>query len=53
MGGGWEQGRSRPVVDDATRNTMSRRSDWNGILAAPLPPAGHDGGQTPPGAAKP
>jgi len=38
MGGGWEQGRSRPVVDDATRETMERRSDWNGILAAPLPP---------------
>jgi NodT family efflux transporter outer membrane factor (OMF) lipoprotein len=53
MGGGWEQGRSRPVVDDATRNTMNRRSDWNGILAAPLPAAGHDAGQTPPGVAKP
>ena len=38
MGGGWEQGRSRPVVDDATRETMERRSDWKGILAAPLPP---------------
>ena len=22
MGGGWEQGRSRPVLDDATRETM-------------------------------
>jgi len=38
MGGGWEQGRSRPVVDDATRETMERRSDWKGILAEPLPP---------------
>ncbi len=38
MGGGWEQGRSRPVVDDATRETMERRSDWKGILTAPLPP---------------
>jgi outer membrane protein TolC len=38
MGGGWEQGRSRPVVDDATRDTMERRSDWKGILAEPLPP---------------
>ena len=38
MGGGWEHGRSRPVVDDATRETMERRSDWKGILAAPLPP---------------
>ena len=24
MGGGWEQGRSRPVLDDATRETMGR-----------------------------
>jgi multidrug efflux system outer membrane protein len=39
MGGGWEAGRSRPVLDDATRETMSRRSDWKGLLEAPLPPA--------------
>jgi NodT family efflux transporter outer membrane factor (OMF) lipoprotein len=39
MGGGWEAGRSRPVVDDATRETMSRRSNWKGLLKAPLPPA--------------
>jgi multidrug efflux system outer membrane protein len=39
MGGGWEQGRSRPVLDDATRETMGRRSDWKGLLVAPLPPA--------------
>jgi len=38
MGGGWEQGRSRPVIDDTTREAMERRSDWKGILAAPLPP---------------
>jgi hypothetical protein len=31
MGGGWEQGRSRPVLDDATRETMSQRSDWKGL----------------------
>ena len=42
MGGGWEQGRSRPVLDDATRDTMSQRSDWKGMLAAPLPAAGAD-----------
>ena len=42
MGGGWEQGRSRPVLDDATRETMSRRSDWKGLLTAPLPPPGAD-----------
>jgi len=39
MGGGWEPGRSRPVLDDATRETMNRRSDWKGLLSAPLPPA--------------
>lgn len=42
MGGGWEQGRSRPVVDDETRETMSRRSQWNGLLSAPLPLPGAD-----------
>ena len=42
MGGGWEQGRSQPVVDDATRETMGRRSDWKGILASPLPAPGAD-----------
>ena len=54
MGGGWEPGRSRPVLDDATRETMSQRSDWKGILAAPLPPAGADDvPPTPAGAARP
>ena len=54
MGGGWEAGRSRPVLDDATRETMNRRSDWKGLLAAPLPPAGADDvPPTPPGAARP
>jgi multidrug efflux system outer membrane protein len=42
MGGGWEQGRDRPVVDDATRETMGQRSDWKGLLEAPLPPAAED-----------
>ena len=39
MGGGWEAGRVRPILDDATREKMSRRSDWKGLLTAPLPPA--------------
>jgi NodT family efflux transporter outer membrane factor (OMF) lipoprotein len=39
MGGGWEAGRSRPVVDDQTRETMNDRSEWKGLLDAPLPPA--------------
>ena len=42
MGGGWEQGRSRPVLDDATRETMEQRSKWKDILTAPLPAAGTD-----------
>jgi hypothetical protein len=53
MGGGWEQARSRPVVDDATRAAMDRRSDWKGLLAAPLPPAGPEAGPTDPGARRP
>ena len=39
MGGGWEQGRTRPVLDDETRDTMTKRSDWKDLLTAPLPPA--------------
>jgi hypothetical protein len=37
MGGGWQVGRSRPVLDDPTREAMSARSDWNRLLEAPLP----------------
>jgi hypothetical protein len=47
LGGGWEQGRARPVLDQATRATMDRRSDWRGILAAPLPPPGAAAGPWP------
>lgn len=42
MGGGWEAARSRPVLDAETQETMGRRSDWKGMLAAPLPPPGAD-----------
>ena len=38
IGGGWHAGRSRAVVDDATRTTMEERSDWKSLLQAPLPP---------------
>jgi multidrug efflux system outer membrane protein len=38
MGGGWQAGRSRPLLDEATREAMSARSDWNRLLQAPLPP---------------
>jgi hypothetical protein len=53
MGGGWEPGRSGPVVDDETRETMGKRSDWGDLLAAPLPAPGADAGQYPPGTATP
>ena len=36
MGGGWQAGRSRPVLDDATQATMGERSDWKALLQAPL-----------------
>jgi NodT family efflux transporter outer membrane factor (OMF) lipoprotein len=48
MGGGWEQGRNRPVLDDATREAMARRSDWKDTLTAPLPAPGADVRQTTP-----
>jgi outer membrane protein, multidrug efflux system len=48
MGGGWEQGRNRPVLDDATREAMGRRSDWKDLLTAPLPAPGADARQPPP-----
>jgi NodT family efflux transporter outer membrane factor (OMF) lipoprotein len=38
MGGGWQAGRERPILDDATRKTMGERSDWKKLLSAPLPP---------------
>jgi NodT family efflux transporter outer membrane factor (OMF) lipoprotein len=38
MGGGWQQARSQPLLDDATRETMAERSEWRDLLAAPLPP---------------
>ena len=53
MGGGWEQGRTRPVLDDATRETMGQRSNWKGLLDAPLPAPGADAPQSRPGTARP
>jgi outer membrane protein TolC len=52
MGGGWERGRTLPVVDDATRDTMNQRSDWKDLLSAPLPAPGDDARATSPEAAK-
>lgn len=49
MGGGWESGRSRPVLDDKTRQTMGERSDWRDLLSAPLPPSTDSVQAGPPG----
>jgi NodT family efflux transporter outer membrane factor (OMF) lipoprotein len=37
MGGGWQQARGCPLLDDATRETMGERSDWREMLQEPLP----------------
>lgn len=37
MGGGWQQARLRPLLDDATRKTMEERSNWRDLLKEPLP----------------
>jgi outer membrane protein, multidrug efflux system len=38
MGGGWQAARREPVLDERTREVMINRSNWNGLLDAPLPP---------------
>ncbi len=38
MGGGWQQGRDRPLPDDTTHETMGKHSDWRKLQEAPLPP---------------
>ena len=53
MGGGWEQGRSRPVPDEETGETMGKPSDWENLRAAPLPPPGADAPPNFPGTATP
>lgn len=37
MGGGWQQARRRPLLDDATRKTMGERSKWRDLIKEPLP----------------
>ncbi|RYE01236.1 MAG: TolC family protein [Sphingobacteriales bacterium] len=39
MGGGWQSGRGRTLLDEATRTTMRDRSDWKNLVDAPLPAA--------------
>jgi NodT family efflux transporter outer membrane factor (OMF) lipoprotein len=43
LGGGWQTGRTRPILDPATRDTMAERSNWKKrLLDAPLPAAPED-----------
>lgn len=37
MGGGWEAGRARPLLDDATLRSMKARTNWGDLLDVPLP----------------
>jgi outer membrane protein TolC len=39
LGGGWEPGRERPLVDDATSEQMQSATDWQGWPDQPPPPA--------------
>jgi multidrug efflux system outer membrane protein len=39
VGGGWQAARTRPIVDDATREQMTERSNWQDLIDAPLPAA--------------
>ena len=48
IGGGWQGSRSRPILDDESREKMGARSEWKGLLSAPLPPATSDSHETPP-----
>ncbi|MFC5606973.1 efflux transporter outer membrane subunit [Variovorax soli] len=38
MGGGWQAGRERPLLDEGTRRAMAERSHWKTLLDEPLPP---------------
>ncbi|WBM72849.1 TolC family protein [Buttiauxella sp. WJP83] len=39
LGGGWEKGRQRPLVDKETDAHLRERDDWIPLLDAPLPAA--------------
>ena len=39
LGGGWESGRQRPLVDPQTDAHLRQREDWIPLLDAPLPAA--------------
>ena len=46
MGGGWQAGRARPIVDDATRDTMAERSNWKAAARCAAPAATEDPNRT-------
>ena len=39
LGGGWESGRTRPLVDAATETHLRQRDSWLPLLKTPLPSA--------------
>jgi outer membrane protein, multidrug efflux system len=39
MGGGWQPGRNRPLLDAQSQQEMQSRSDWGPLLTDPLPTA--------------
>ncbi len=39
LGGGWQLRQGQPVVNDATRDEMQKRTNWGGYFHHPPPPA--------------
>ncbi len=53
IGGGWKQGRGRPVLDEHTGEAMGKATDWENLRADPLPPPGVDAPPNYPGTPTP
>jgi len=47
LGGGWQPAREQALLDPETRQTMSSRAAWGGLLDAPLPAAVTPGEKNP------
>jgi NodT family efflux transporter outer membrane factor (OMF) lipoprotein len=47
LGGGWEQRRDQPVVTDATRSEMQKRTNWGSYFDKPPPTPSQPGGSPP------
>jgi outer membrane protein, multidrug efflux system len=39
MGGGWQTGRNRPVLEEPRSESMAQSHKWDDLATAPLPPA--------------